>query len=100
MDDTHPIGYGSNGVYFDLKQDIVLYEPSNEAWNVGAIKKDSYMAGFAGVKAKAAIQEGVVLGVKEIGQGKFIYMADDPIFRNFWETGKLVLANAVFFNGK
>ncbi len=100
MDDTHPIGYGSNGVYFDLKQDIVLYEPSNEAWNVGAIKKDSYMTGFAGVKAKAAIQEGVVVGVKEIGQGKFIYMADDPIFRNFWETGKLILANAVFFNGK
>jgi len=29
-----------------------------------------------------------------------VYMADDPIFRNFWEAGKLILANAVFFNGK
>jgi hypothetical protein len=64
------------------------------------IKKDSYVAGFAGVKAKEALQEGVVIGVKEMGNGKFIFLADDPIFRNFWENGKLVLSNAVFFNGK
>jgi len=100
MDDTHPLGYGTNGVFYNLKQDITLYEPSNEAWNVGAIKKDSYVTGFVGNKAKAAIQDGIVIGVKDMGAGKFIYMADDPIFRNFWEAGKLVLANAVFFNGK
>jgi hypothetical protein len=34
------------------------------------------------------------------GAGKIIYMADDPIFRNFWEGGKLILTNAVFFHGK
>ena len=51
-------------------------------------------------KAKAALQEGVVIGVKEMGAGKFVFMADDPIFRNFWENGKLILSNAVFFNGK
>lgn len=100
MDDTHPVGFGTNGVFYNLKQDISLYEPSNEAWNVGAIKKDSYVTGFVGNKAKTAIQEGVVIGVKEMGAGKFIYMADDPIFRNFWEAGKLVLANAIFLNGK
>ena len=100
MDDTHPLGFGTGGTYYDLKQDMVTYEPSNEFWNVGVVKKDSYVAGFAGVKAKAALQEGVVIGVKEIGAGKLIFMADDPIFRNFWENGKLVLANAVFLNGK
>jgi hypothetical protein len=100
MDDTHPIGFGTGGVYYDLKQDIVTYEASNDCWNVGVIKKDSYVAGFAGVKAKAALQEGVVIGVKELGAGKFVFMADDPTFRNFWENGKLVLANAIFFNGK
>ena len=100
MDDTHPIGFGTGGVYYDLKQDIVTYEASSDYWNAGVIKKDSYVAGFAGVKAKAALQEGVVIGVKEMGAGKFVFMADDPIFRNFWENGKLVLANAIFFNGK
>jgi len=100
MDESHPIGYGTGGVYYDLKQDIVTYEPSNDYWNVGVVKKDSHVAGFAGVKAKAAIQDGVVIGVKEMGAGKLVFMADDPIFRNFWENGKLILSNAVFFNGK
>ncbi len=77
-----------------------MYEPSSSAWNVGSFKKDSYITGFAGVKAKAALEEGVLMGVKQIGAGKIIYMADDPIFRNFWEGGKLILTNAVFFHGK
>ncbi len=100
IDDTHPIGFGTNGLYYDLKQDANLYEPGNDIWNVGSIKKDSYITGFVGVKAKSVIQEGVVIGVKEMGAGKFVFMADDPIFRNFWEAGKLILANAVFLNGK
>jgi hypothetical protein len=100
LDASHPIGFGTNGIFFDLKQDMVTYENNNEAWNVGLLKKDSYMSGFAGVKAKNALQEGVVIGVKEIGAGKLVYMADDPIFRNFWEAGKMLLANAIFFNGK
>jgi hypothetical protein len=100
IDDTHPIGYGTKGIYYDLKQDAKLYEPSNDIWNVGAIKKDSYVTGFVGVKAKSVIQDGVVIGVKEMGAGKLVFMADDPIFRNFWESGKLILANAVFLNGK
>lgn len=100
MDETHPIGFGTSGYYFELKQDANVYEPSNDFWNVGVLKKDSYVTGFAGVKAKAAIQEGVVIGARDMGMGKFVYIADDPIFRNFWESGKLILANAVFLNGK
>jgi hypothetical protein len=100
MDETHPLGFGTNGIYFNLKQDRVLYEPAASAWNVGSFKKDSYITGFAGVKAKAALEEGVAIGVKQMGAGKIIYMADDPIFRNFWEGGKLILTNAVFLHGK
>lgn len=100
MDESHPLGFGTNGIYFNLKQDKVLFEPSNSAWNVGSFKKDSYITGFAGVKAKAALEEGVVIGVKQVGAGTVVYMADDPIFRNFWEGGKLILTNAVFLNGK
>ena len=96
----HPFQNNRNGIYFNLKQDQVLYEPSNSAWNVGSFRKDSYITGFAGVKAKAALEEGVVIGVKQMGAGKLIYMADDPIFRNFWEGGKLILTNAVFLHGK
>ena len=100
MDATHPLGFGTNGVYYTNKQDIAIYEPSKEVWNVGVVKKDSYVAGFVGYKAKAALQEGVLMGVKNVGMGKLVYLADDVVYRNFWEGGKLILANAVFLNGK
>jgi hypothetical protein len=35
-----------------------------------------------------------------MGSGDIIYLADNPIFRNFWENGKLLLSNAVFLAGQ
>jgi len=29
-----------------------------------------------------------------------IYMVDNPLFRGFWETGKLLMVNALFFVGQ
>ena len=28
------------------------------------------------------------------------YMVDDPLFRGFWENGKFLFSNAVFFVGQ
>jgi hypothetical protein len=36
------------------------------------------------------------LGVQPMGRGSIVYFSDNPIFRSFWENGKLLLANAVF----
>jgi hypothetical protein len=38
--------------------------------------------------------------VQEIGAGQVIYFAENPLFRNFWENGKLLFANAVFLSGR
>ena len=35
-----------------------------------------------------------------IGRGSVIYMVDDPLFRSFWENGKLLFSNAVFIVGQ
>jgi hypothetical protein len=32
-----------------------------------------------------------------MGSGSFIYMVDNPLFRGFWENGKLFLVNSIFF---
>ncbi|MFC5048971.1 hypothetical protein [Aquimarina hainanensis] len=32
-----------------------------------------------------------------LGNGSIIYMVDNPLFRSFWENGKLFFVNAVFF---
>ena len=96
IDNTHPLGYGFAGQYFDLKQDDKIYNFLDKGWNVGTLRKDGYVAGFAGQKVKAHLQDGLLFGVQDMGRGTVVYLADDPLFRGFWENGKLLFGNAVF----
>ncbi|MGI4749253.1 MAG: M14 metallopeptidase family protein [Janthinobacterium lividum] len=96
LDNTHPLGFGFADQYFSLKQDDKLYDFMEDGWNVGTIRKDGYVAGFAGQKAKAHLQDGLLFGVQDLGRGTVVYLADDPLFRSFWENGKLLFGNAVF----
>ncbi len=101
LDPSHPLAFGYGAAYYTLKQDPNLYEFIREGgWNVGVIRKDNYVTGFAGVRTREKLKDGMVLGVQEIGRGQVVYFADDPIFRGFWESGKLLLANAVFLVGQ
>jgi len=69
-------------------------------WNVGVIKKDNQVAGFVGSKLKNKLKDGVVFGVQDIGNGAIVFLADNVLFRSFWENGKLMLCNAVFMVGQ
>ncbi len=100
LDDSHPLAFGYPGYYFTLKQSGDLYEFMKEGWNVGVIKKDNQVAGFVGTRLKEKIKDGTVIGVQDLGRGTIVYFSDDPIFRSFWENGKLMFANAVFLVGQ
>ncbi|QKJ32164.1 zinc carboxypeptidase [Mucilaginibacter mali] len=100
LDNTHPLGFGLPNFYYDLKLDDNIYEYlGDNGWNVGTIKKDGYIAGFVGQKSKEKIADGMLLGVQNMGRGSVVYMVDDPLFREFWENGKLLFSNAVFMVG-
>ncbi|UTA69684.1 M14 metallopeptidase family protein [Emticicia sp. 21SJ11W-3] len=96
IDKTHPLGYGTDGSYYLLARDPYNFEYLKEGWNVGYLKDNNYITGFVGQKAKDKMKNTLVHGVQELGRGKIVYMADDPIFRGFWYGGKLLFANAVF----
>ena len=100
LDDSHPLAFGYTGTYFTLKQNGDLYEFLKEGWNVGTIKKDNQVAGFVGSRLKDKLKDGTVIGVQDLGKGSIVFFADDPIFRSFWENGKLLFANAVFLVGQ
>ncbi len=100
MDDSHPLAFGYGKTYFTLKMDGNVYEFMKEGWNVGILKKDNRMAGFAGSKVKEKLKDGTVIGVQQMGRGSIVYFAENPIFRSFWENGKLLLSNAVFLVGQ
>lgn len=96
VDNSHPLGYGFDKTYFTLKADNNVYEFMENGWNVGVIKKDAQIAGFTGNKAKAQLKDGVLFGEVPVGRGSVVFFADDVLFRNFWESGKLLMANALF----
>jgi hypothetical protein len=100
LDNTHPLAYGYPNYYYILKQDDNIYQFLKDGWNVGTIKKEAYVTGFGGVKVKAKLKDGTLFGVQNMGAGSIVYLSDDPIFRLFWENGKLLFCNAVFVVGQ
>ncbi len=100
LDNSHPLGFGYPEVYYTLKQDDTIFEYMKEGWNVGVIKKDNYITGFTGIKTKEKLKDGTLFGVVEMGRGSVIFLADNPMFRSFWENGKLLFCNAVFMVGQ
>lgn len=100
LDNTHPLAYGYPDYYFTLKQDTNIYEFMKDGWNVGVLKKENYTAGFTGYKAKIKLKDGLLFGVEEMGSGSVIFLADNPLFRLFWENGKMLFGNAVFLVGQ
>lgn len=100
LDNTHPLAYGYPGYYYTLKQDAKIYDFLKDGWNVGVLKKDDYVTGFSGFKVKNKLKDGVLFGEEELGAGSFVFFADDPLFRMFWENGKMLFGNAVFLVGQ
>jgi hypothetical protein len=101
MDNTHPLAFGLPNYYYSLKLSDDIYDLlGDDDWNVGTVQKNSYVAGFAGVQSKQKINDGLLLGVQSIGRGSVVYIVDDPLFRSFWENGKLLFSNAVFMVGQ
>ena len=99
LDNTHPIGYGYNEKMYIIKTNNNLYNALDNGWNIGVCSEDPIVSGFVGHRLKAQMQNFLVFGEESIGSGKVIYFTDDPIFRSFWEGGKLMVSNAIFFGG-
>jgi hypothetical protein len=84
--------------FYALVNNTYNYEFLKDGWNVGYLKKEKegYVAGFVGKNVKEKLQNTLFYGVEDMGKGKIIYMANDPLFRGFWYNGKLIFSNAVF----
>ena len=96
IDNTHPLGFGLSDTYFSLKTNDLAYQPLKGAANVGTIGGQLMVSGFAGAKAKEKQKNTVVFAQEQKGAGAVVYLVDNPLFRAFWENGKLVMGNAVF----
>ena len=59
-------------------------------------KMEDHMNGFVGHKAAPLQAKSLVVGIQEQGQGKVILFIDNPLFRGFWENGKMLVANGLY----
>lgn len=100
LDNSHPLAFGYADGYYTLKMDDNIYDFMKNGWNVGIVKKDNYVSGFTGNKLKEKLKDGTLFGVLDMGRGSVVFLADDPLFRSFWENGKLLFCNAVFLVGE
>ncbi len=101
MDQTHPLGYGTGGSFYTLKNNSRRYTYMDSGVNAGIISSnEAYRTGYIGYKIKSKMGESLAIGSERQGRGTIVYFVDNPIFRGFWESGKLVLSNAIFMVGQ
>ena len=99
VDSTHPLAFGYKNTYYSLKIGDDAYSLLDEGYNVAYLNDNPQStSGFAGNEALNKLKNSLIFGVEPIGRGTITYMVDDPLFRAFWENGKLFFANALFIN--
>jgi len=98
VDTTHPMAFGYGDTYYSLKLGSNSYQYIDNGFNVAYIGENATtISGFAGDTAKNKLPKSLIFGEERMGRGSIIYMVDDPLFRAFWQNGKLFFANAIFF---
>ena len=97
IDTTHPLGFGYKTSYFSLKLSGTSYQYLGKGVNVGYFDQSTKnVSGYAGSEAVKNVPKSLLFGEESFGNGSIVYMVDNPLFRSFWENGKLFMANAVF----
>ncbi len=100
LDTSHPLAFGLGNTYYSLKTTTLRFDYLQAGWNVGTLRgKVKPLIGFAGIKANQSMENSLVFGVEDKGKGHVVYFVDNPMFRSFWENGKMLFANAVFVVG-
>jgi hypothetical protein len=94
LDDTHPYSFGLGKEWFIMKRTPGIPYLTTGS-NIGYILEKEPVSGFAGFKFKDKIKGTLVIGTEKIGSGEVIYITDDPYFRAFWKSGRVLLGNVI-----
>jgi hypothetical protein len=92
LDSTHPYTFGMGAEWFVMKRSAGLPYLSSGS-NIGYITTSEPVSGFAGYKYKEKIKNTLVIGSERIGRGEVVYIADNPYFRAYWKSGRILLGN-------
>jgi hypothetical protein len=94
LDETNPYAFGLGSEWFVMKRSAG-YPFLTTGYNIGYILEKEPVSGFAGFKYKDKIKNTIVIGSEKIGSGEVIYITDNPYFRAFWKSGRVLVGNVV-----
>jgi len=94
LDETHPFSFGLGKEWFIMKRTPGIPYLTTGS-NIGYILDKEPVSGFAGFKFKDKIKNTLVIGTEKIGSGDVVYITDDPYFRAFWKSGRVLLGNVI-----
>lgn len=97
VEQTNPLAFGYGSTYNSLKLSASSYEwLENQLSVVYTSENAEILGGFVGSNVKKDQNKSLIIGQENRGNGSVIYFIDNPLFRGFWENGKLFFANALF----
>jgi hypothetical protein len=94
LDETNPAVFGLGKEWFVLKTSPG-YPFLATGDNIGYILEKDPVSGFAGSKFRKEIKNTIVIGSEKIGAGEVFYITDNPYFRAFWKSGRILLGNMI-----
>lgn len=98
VDNSHPLAYGLPDYYFTLKTNTNIYQVPDADADTPIYLGDTLQTyGFIGSKVRPRLKDSPIATVQSMGSGKVVYFVDNPLFRCFWQQGKVLFANAVFY---
>ena len=95
LDNTHPYTYGLGSEWFIIKRSQG-YPYLSSGNNIAYITDSEPVSGFAGKEFIKNIGNTLVIGSERIGRGEVVYISDDPYYRAFWKSGRVLLGNLAF----
>lgn len=95
LDKSNPMAFGYD-FYYTLRQGATVYELEGKP--VFELQKNAQAVnGFVGARVKKQQSEADIAGTVHYGRGTIVYLIDNPLFRGFWESGKLMVVNSIYF---
>src|SRR5690606_36744929 len=74
LDNSHPIAFGLKPFYYTLKNHERRFAWLNNGWNVGYFKTPVRpVQGFAGFRANRGLENSLLIGVEDLGEGRIVY---------------------------
>ncbi|HUS87564.1 MAG TPA: M14 family metallopeptidase [Bacteroidales bacterium] len=95
LDDSHPYTFGLGKEWFIMKRSANWPFLSSGS-NIGYILDSNPVSGFAGSKFQEEVKNTMVIASERMGGGEVVYISDDPYYRAYWKSGRVLLGNLIF----